>query len=193
MSCFSVRHRQLHSRAVALPVYGVNNLNLHKRMSNCCVLVCHYVKGRWIHPFHLHRHAPSVLLPRRYCCRHAPAVRPGVVKSWERRLALRWTTVQLAGVLFTHDGWPVGTQTPHWTISIMSRTNEHSPSQQRDVSRPSDHPVVSAGFATLAVIPMTVAVGIWAAPRLGQRHREKRLLTVNRWPNAFMSPLWGHC
>jgi len=50
-----------------------------------------------------------------------------------RVVALRWTTVQLAGVLFTHAGWAVGTQTPHWTISIMSRTNEHSPSQQRHV------------------------------------------------------------
>ena len=33
--------------------------------------------------------------------------------------------------MFTHAGWPVGTQKPHRTISGVSWMNEHSPSQQR--------------------------------------------------------------
>ncbi|KAK2193226.1 hypothetical protein NP493_16g02016 [Ridgeia piscesae] len=47
-------------------------------------------------------------------------------------------------------------------------------------SRSRGQPVVTAGFVALAVVPMMVAVAIWAAPTLGPSPPEQLLLTVNR-------------
>ena len=61
----------------------------------------------------------------------------------------------------------------HGTMNIRHRNNDMC-------SRSRGQPVVTAGFVALAVVPMMVAVAIWAAPTLGPSPPEQLLLTVNR-------------